>query len=156
MAGLTAAPVKPARVRKPRPAAPPPLAERVDDADGEMFLRSLALVRKRTKEMRTNPRRVDAPAWVSHPCKAGDEAVREESAETPGTQWFGYLLTLVELGDKYLATQPFKMPKHSWMLSIVRDGRTMAITKGAARSHEEARAQVEACWRIEMGAVADG
>ena len=153
---MTAVPAKPARVRKPRPAALPPLTERVDDADGEMFLRSLALVRKRVKQMRTKPRRVDAPAWVSQPCKAGGEAVREERAETPGTQLFGYLLTLVELSDEYLATQPFEVPKHIWMLSIFSEGRSMAITKGAARSHEEACARVEACWRIEMGAVADG
>ena len=151
-----ATPAKPARVRKPRPAAPPPLTERVDEAEGELFSESLVLVRKRVKEMRTKPRQVDAPAWVSHPCKAGDAAVREESAETPGTHWFGYLLTLVELSDDYLATQPFEVPRHSWMLSISREGRTMAITKGAARSHEEARARVEACWRVEMGAVADG
>ncbi len=151
-----AAPVKPVRVRKPRPAAPPPLTERMDDADGEMFLKSLALVSKRVREMRTKPRRVDAPAWVSHPCKTGDAAVREESAETPGTQWFGYLLTLVELSDDYLATQPLEMPKHSWMLSIVREGRTMPITKGSARNHEQARARVELCWRTEMGAGVDG
>ncbi len=148
--------VKPARARKARPAAPPPLTERVDDADGKMFLKSLALVCKRVKEMRTKPRQVDAPAWVSHLCHAGDEAVREESAETPGTQWFGYLLTLVELSDIYLAIQPLEVPKYSWMLSISTNGRTMAITKGAAPSHEEARARVEACWRIEMGAIADG
>lgn len=105
--------VKSVRVRKPRPATPPPLAERVDDAEGEMFLKSLALVCKRVKETRTKPRQVDAPAWVSHPCQAGAEAVREEGAETPGTQWFGYLLTLVELSDNYLAIQPLDVPKHS-------------------------------------------
>ncbi len=151
-----AALVKPARARKPRPASLPTLTERMDDAAGEMFLQSLALVRKRVKEMRTKPRRVNAPAWVSYPCTAGAEAVREESAETPGTQWFGYLLTLVELSDDFLATQPLEVPKHSWMLSISREGRTLAITKGAARTHEEARARVEACWRTEMGAGADG
>ena len=151
-----AAMVKPVRARKPRPAAPPPPTERMDDAEGEMFLKSLVLVCKRVREMRTKPRRVDAPAWVSHPCKAGDAAAREESAETPGTQWFGYLLTLVELGDDFLATQPLEVPKHSWMLSISREGRTLTITKGAARTHEEARARVEACWRTEMGAEADG
>ncbi len=151
-----AALVKPVRVRKPRPAAPPQLTERVDDAAGEMFLKSLALVSKRVKEMRTKPRRVDAPAWVSHPCKTGDAAAREESAETPGTQWFGYLLTLVELSDDFLATQPLEVPKHSWMLSVIREGRMLASTKGAARTHEEARARVEACWRTEMGAGADG
>lgn len=151
-----AAMVKPVRARMPRPAAPPPPTERVDDAEGEMFLKSLVLVCKRVREMRTKPRRVDAPAWVSHPCKAGDAAAREESAETPGTQWFGYLLTLVELGDDFLATQPLEVPKHSWMLSISREGRTLTITKGAARTHEEARARVEACWRTEMGAEADG
>jgi len=91
-----------------------------------------------------------------NPCKTGDAAVREESAETPGTQWFGYLLTLVELSDDYLATQPLEMPKHSWMLSIVREGRTMPITKGSARNHEQARARVELCWRTEMGAGVDG
>ncbi len=148
--------VKSVRVRKPRAASPPPLTERVDDAEGEMFLKSLALVCKRVKEMRTKPQQVDAPAWVSHPCQAGNEAVREESAETPGTQWFGYLLTLVELSDDYLATQPLDVPKHSWMLSIVREGRTMPITKGATRSHEQARARVELCGRTEMGAGADG
>jgi hypothetical protein len=63
-----AAPVKPVRARKPRPAAPPPLTERVDDADGEMFLKSLALVSKRVKEMRTKPRRVGAPARAVQRC----------------------------------------------------------------------------------------
>ena len=148
--------VKLVRVCKPRPAAPPPLTERVDDAEGKMFVKSLALVCKQVKEMRTKPRQVDAPTWVSHPCQAGDEAVREESAETPGTQWFSYLLTLVELSNDYLATQPLDVPKHSWMLSIVRKGRTMPIAKGAGQSHEQARARVELCWRTEMGAGADG
>ncbi len=119
-------------------------------------MKSLALVCKRVREMRTKPRRVDAPAWVSHPCAAGNAAAREESAETPGTQRFGYLLTLVELSDDFLAAQPLEVPKHSWMLSISREGQMLAITKGAARTHEEARARVEACWRIEMGAGADG
>jgi hypothetical protein len=47
-----AALVKPVRARKPRPASLPPLTKHVDDAAGEMFLQSLALVRKRVKEMR--------------------------------------------------------------------------------------------------------
>ena len=149
--------LKAVRVRKPRPPAPPPLTSRLDDASGVMLEKSLVMLRKRVKAMRLKPQRVVMPIWVVSPGEgAKSPIVREEHAETPGTPYYNYALSLLELSDVYLQTQPLRIPKHSWMLAISTGDKSMKLVEGVATSHEEARERVEACWRIAMHAIADG
>lgn len=149
---------KAARVRKPRQATPlPALTTRRDDASGEMLEKTFVVLRKRIKAMRLKPQRVVMPVWTIAPAEGADSpVVREEHAETAGTPYYQYALSLLELSDAYLATQPLEIPKHSWMLAISSGGNSMKLVEGVATSHEEARDRVEACWRIAMNAIADG
>ncbi len=151
------APPKARRARKPRPSPVPPLTTRLDDASGEMLEKTLVTLRKRQKIMRLKPQRVTMPIWEMETHADADNPIaREAHAETPGTPYYGYRLTLLELTDIYLETLPLEIPKHSWMLAIHANGHGMKLVEGVATSHEEARERVEACWRVAMNAIADG
>lgn len=148
--------LKSVRVRKPCPPTPP-LTSRLDDASAVMLEKSLVMLRKRLKAMRLKPQRVVMPIWVVSPNEGPQSpVVREEHAETPGTPYYDYALSLLELSDAYLETQPLQTPKHSWMMVISAGGKSMKLVEGVATSHEQARERVEACWRIAMNAIAGG
>lgn len=151
------APPKAGRERKPRPSPVPPLTTRLNDASGEMLEKTLVTLRKRQKTMRLKPQRVTMPIWRIETYEdANNPIAREAHAETPGTPYYGYTLTLLELTDLYLETQPLEIPKHSWTLAVHANGHGMKLVEGVATSHEEARDRVEACWRVAMNAIADG
>ena len=150
-------PPKPARVRKPRKPAPPPLTSRLDDASGEMLEKSIARLRKRQKTGRIRPQHIAMPVWIVAPDEDADSpVVRQEDAQTPGHQFYDYGLSLLELSNAYLETQPFEIAKHSWMLAITAGGRSMRLVEGVATSHEQARERVEACWRLAVNAIMNG
>lgn len=107
--------------------------------------------------MRLKPQHVALPVWVVAPDGGAESpTLREECAVTLGTRHYGYMLSVFELKDNSLKTQPFEVPKYGWVIEICTEDKSMTLFDGVAPSYEEARQRVEACWRVAMNAIADG